>query len=245
MTAGGASLAPEHKPTTPALSTSTAGPNPTHQVHQLPRDPPTGGRSPSLGDGWAALANPAAPEPVSGPRKAVVLCGRPRHQPPRTTFCPWENEVPSKGPPTNLNLRAGSVFSPSPRAPECAPGPRWPGAREPSARHGPPATDPGERPHPPPRPGPRPPEPASPKVMREAGAGPRRPAARPARAFPAQAALGTSCSRASIPARARRAPGPGGREQSGPAAGRNPRPRRPGGGRAGTHRAPRPARARA
>ena len=197
-----------------------SGTNPTHQVHQLPR---------ASGMGGQHLQNP----PSSGTSLRAQKGCSPLWeglgtQPPRTTFCLWENEVPSKGPPTNFNEDRGEPF---PRPPEHllyagAPLAGRPGSPRPQRCPGPP------RAAAPLRSGPGLARRSRfPKVMREAGArgthpqrrrGPRPP--RPGRARPLPAPAPPFQPRAALapapaPAAANKAAGPQG-GNPGPGGGR-------------------------
>lgn len=232
---------------TQAHNPSSVHPNPTHQVHQLPRDPPGLWQEPQP-LGW--VGSTREPTQLRNRLRAQEGCSPLWEglgtQPPRTTFCPWENEVLSKGPPTNLNESRVKSFPRAPEHPVCA-GIPLAGARGAPCRHGPPAPAPGAGRTPPPRPGPRPPGPlpqghAGGRGRRPAAPPPRRPLGprppRPGRARPLPAPAPPFWPRAArAPARRPRTKRPGrGEGIRAPAAG---------GGRAGTHRAPRPARARA
>ena len=119
MNVGGL-LWPQNTSPQPQLCPPACGdPIPPTKFTSCPGTPPSLGQEPSLWYGWAALTNP----PSSGTSlRAQEGCSPLWEglgtQPPRTTFCPWENEVPSKGPPTNLNESRVKSF---PRAPEHIP----------------------------------------------------------------------------------------------------------------------------
>lgn len=76
----GAPPATEHRPTTPALP----GPNPTHQVHQLPWDPPNLGQEPQP-LGWVGSTREPTqlPDQSQGPGRLQSFVGGPGH--PATT----------------------------------------------------------------------------------------------------------------------------------------------------------------